>query len=121
MKDVMRVQHSLLWFTVIACAMLLAFAFPFVSHAQLDSYVSQTAVSLSLSPEHPSPGNSVHIEAKSALFDLPSSDMIWYVDGHVVAEGAGLASRDVVAGSAGSETSIRVIVSQTGIGMNCGD
>ena len=97
-----------------AIALILFAALP--AFAQLDAYVSQTAISISISPEHPAPGNTVRVEAHSTLFDLAASDVIWYVSGRVVAEGAGLSSTNVTAGAAGSETSVRAIASQAGIG-----
>ena len=106
-----RATLFVLMFTASLFALSSAYA-----HAQLDSYVSKTALTLSMSPEHPAPGELTRVEVLSSLFDLAASSMLWYVNGKVVAEGPGISSQNIAAGSAGKETSVRVIVSQEGVG-----
>ena len=106
---------------ILLLATLFLYGSALPANAQLDSYVSQTAVSLSLSPQHPGSNQAVTITANSSLFELEASDMIWYVNGAVVAEGPAITSQTISAGGAGSETSVRVIVNQPGIGSASAD
>lgn len=63
-------------------------------------------LSLSMSPEHPVPNESVHVSLESALIDLTESDIVWYVNDKVYAQGPGLKETDILSGPLGSQTNI---------------
>lgn len=92
-----------------------------LSLAQSASADVSGGISLSLTPERPAPGNTVRISAASFSPDLERSDITWYANDKIIAQGPGLKGIDVTAGPLGSETHV-VAVAQTADGTsNSGD
>ncbi|MDO8552487.1 MAG: hypothetical protein Q7S01_03060 [bacterium] len=82
---------------------------PTTIHAQFNSPSELGKIFISLTPGNPAPGENVQLSATSPLIDLARSDIIWYADKKVIAEGRGQIHAGVTAGPAGSETDIVVI------------
>lgn len=78
------------------------------AHAQFVLPSIEKALSITLTPAHPSPGESVRLEARSSAYDLSQSVLTWRVNGKAFASGEGATSADVVAGSLGSEINVSV-------------
>lgn len=78
------------------------------AHAQFILPGVENALSISTTPAHPAPGDSVHLEARSALYDLSQSALTWRVNGKTFTAGEGVTSADIVAGSLGSEIDVSV-------------
>lgn len=64
---------------------------------------------LTMTPEYPAPGDTVHLSAASSQIDLERSDIIWYANGSVIAQGAAKRGIDLLAGALGSETDVVVV------------
>lgn len=103
-------------FLIPALAALVLFGGLFVmastAHAQFLSGRGMR-IFLSLSPEHPRPGESVHITADSPLIDLSRSDIQWSVDDKIIAENPGQTEVDISVGPLGSETHVSVAARAT--------
>jgi hypothetical protein len=94
----------------VACAILL----PAVAHAQLSTWFS-LPMTLTLTPENPSPGEVVQLAVSSYAIDLHRSTIIWSANGVPFAEGVGRTEASIVAGEKGSVTDITVeALSDTG-------
>jgi len=63
-----------------------------------------TPLIFSLSPEFPTPNNSVTVTAQSFSTDLSSATISWYVNGSLLVRGVGRTSVDVATGDVGTET-----------------
>ena len=107
MKSDMTMRHGALLVTLL-CVALLNFA---PAHAQLDF---GTDFSLSITPKHPAPGDTVRATVKSLLLDLESGNVSWYINGARAPSGAGLAEFEVKAGPLGSVTRVRAAFSEAG-------
>lgn len=86
---------------------ILFFAVP--AHAQSSFTDTQDTISIAMRPEHPAPGESVHLSATSLQTDLERSDVTWYADNKVLAQGPGMKDSVLTAGPLGSETDIFVV------------
>lgn len=96
------------WVVILISALAALLSAP-TAYAQFVLPGIDTAVSISLSPAHPAPGNSVHLEAHSSAYDLSQSNLTWRVNGKVFTSGEGAVFTDVIAGSLGSEINISVV------------
>ncbi len=67
-----------------------------------------TGLTLILSPETPRPGNNFTVEARSYSFDMNHATFTWYRNGKELSAGVGRNRENFIAGSAGSEITIRV-------------
>ncbi len=103
---------------VTAYAFFLCAAFisllPMFTHAQFD-YGSGADFTLLISPEHPAPGDSVTVTAKSSSLNLTTTPVTWYVNGTSRAGDKGT-SIQVVAGALGSKTTVDAVVGSTAAG-----
>lgn len=99
-------------------AAILAFAATAAS-AQVDFGLSSLAnsddLTLTTSPEHPAPGDSVRVTAESSSLDLQTADIEWLVNSAPAQKGASPGAIDVVAGPFGSETDVAAIVRVDGV------
>lgn len=77
---------------------------------QLDISSFGGNLSISLSPQYPSPGQPVHLTANGGGLDLENSAIVWRVGGKVIAQGTGVTSADMIAGPLGSEANIEADV-----------
>jgi len=73
-----------------------------------------TDFSLSITPEHPAPGDTAHITAHSTLLDLDAGTITWYMNGAKYASGRGLSEADILVGPLGSEMRIEVVLTEAG-------
>lgn len=69
----------------------------------------EAPIFLSLSPEHPLPGETVRITADSSFIDLSQSDIEWFADDKSIAQGPGQNNVDIAAGPLGSKTRVSVV------------
>ena len=69
-----------------------------------------TNLAISLSPQYPQPGQTVHLSAAGTGIDLENSAIIWRANGKIIAQGTGADSADVTVGALGSETAVEVDV-----------
>jgi len=84
--------------------------FPVASvHAQFFSPNNDGRITISMTPESPVPGGYVHLSAASSIINLGRSDVTWYADKKVIAQGPGITETDVSAGPLGTEVDIVVI------------
>lgn len=65
-------------------------------------------LSLIVTPENPSAGETIVLSAKSTLLDLSQSHITWYINGNIVDHGIGLVSISARAGNLGSSTEVSV-------------
>jgi hypothetical protein len=99
----------------LALAVTVAYA-PANVHAQFTIPGAQSALIISLSPAHPEPNTSVELLLQSPLYDLTQSDIIWTVNGKVVAHDFGLRKLQLQTGDAGSSLDVSVdITADNGI------
>src|SRR3989344_544105 len=82
-----------------------------VAYAQLDFGPD---FSLSIEPEHPAPGGSVHAEVASILLDLEGGEIVWYVNGAERARGTGRTEIELTIGTLGTETMVRATLLDEG-------
>jgi len=61
-----------------------------------------------MDPARPQPGDTVHLTAESALFDLGASSITWYANGKNIGGGEGATGITVTAGDLGKATAIEV-------------
>jgi hypothetical protein len=96
-------RAALLW--------ILALVFATPVYAQFSVPGAETALSFSLSPRFPAPGQSVQISLQSILYDLDESSIVWSEDGTVIAQGDGLKSVTIQAGGLGSSHVVEADIS----------
>src|SRR3989344_1682977 len=106
----------------VSLAFLIAFAasaafLPAVASAQAGFGGFGADLTLSISPQYPSPNAAVHMEAQSNSVDLDTLDVSWYKDGEKIGGGAGVKEIDVVAGALGSEVAIEVVAREDGFAV----
>lgn len=90
--------------------LLVLLAFPAAPiHAQIAAPGEDGRIVISMTPENPLPSGFVHLSAASPMIDLAQSDITWYADKKIIAQGAGLAEADIAAGPLGSEVDVVVI------------
>ena len=108
----MKPGGALLWSLALplALAVVLLFAVNEIAHAQFALPSLSTGLTLSSTPEHPAPNSTVRTSTQSLLVDLAASNITWYVNGVVIADGVGVTETSVVLGPLGSETVVRVEV-----------
>lgn len=92
--------------TFVALALCCA---PFAS-AQLTIPGAESAVVISITPANPRPGETVTLRALSSLYDLSNSDIVWRVDGAIVAEGAGEVETKITVGKIGTAINVQVSI-----------
>lgn len=112
-----RVPFAQLSLCALACACFLGVSlFPFLSFAQTSLFLEtfQADLTLRSTPQFPAPGQTVRFSVQSSLFDLPSSEISWYVNNELAAQGVGRSDVDIAAGPLGSETFVRVEVRREG-------
>lgn len=90
---------------------LVALFFAAPVFAQYSIPGADSALSFSLSPRYPAPGQSVQVSIQSFLYDLDASTIVWSEDGKVLSQGAGVKSITVQAGGLGSSRTIDADVS----------
>ena len=83
--------------------------FPTGIHAQFNPLSETGKIIISITPRNPVPGEYVRLSAVNPLMDLERSDITWYADQKIFAEGRGQVDAGVIAGPVGSETDIVVI------------
>lgn len=83
---------------------------PLIGEAQtpFTSDDSPSAVSFSVSPDLPRPGQTVEITAESSSLDLQRAEVTWRVDGSVVQQDIGANTYTLTAGELGSEQRISI-------------
>ena len=69
-------------------------------------YGAGSDLSLTMTPTHPEPGDTVHLVAKSSSLDLSSSSITWSANGHILKSAANMTEIDIPAGTLGTETDI---------------
>ena len=79
------------------------------AHAQIAAPSTDGRITISMTPENPVPGGYVHLSALSSMIDLERSDVTWYADNMLIAQGIGQTEADVSAGPLGSEVVVAVI------------
>jgi len=90
--------------------LLVLLAFPAsLIHAQIATPGGDGRIVISMTPENPLPGGYVHLSAASPLADLGQSDVTWYADQKLIAQGPGLTETAVSAGTLGTSVDIVVI------------
>lgn len=89
---------------------LMVAAIPFSCTALSLTY--ERPLTLTVIPEHPAPGESVHLTIQSYSIDLNRSDITWSVNDKIIAQGAGIKDITVRAGALGTRTSIVVIATE---------
>ncbi len=95
---------------IIMCAACL----PVLTDAQeIDIPGSATALSISMTPEHPAPQSQVRLTLTSPIFNLKSSTITWRVANTVLAQGVGVTSADVTTAGVGESTTVSVSVSSS--------
>lgn len=75
-------------------------------HAQLDFGVG---ISLSIAPEHPTPGETVRVTARGSLLDLETGEVVWYVNDTKRTSGRGLSQIEVTAPPSGGVMRVKVV------------
>lgn len=88
---------------IILSAVLFLFAAP--AYAQFGN-TADGRLFLSVSPEYPGPNEPVLVSLWNAIIDLTGSDITWYVNNKVFAQGVGMTKASIAAGPLGSETNI---------------
>ncbi len=80
------------------------------TYAQFGLLGVEGALSISLVPSHPGPGDTVRLTARSSVLDLRERAIVWRANGKMIAQGVGTDSAEVLAGALGAETDIEVDV-----------
>lgn len=84
-------------------------------HAQLAAQSAAGGIVIRMTPENPLPGGYVHLSAFSSTVDLERSDITWYANKKIIAQGSGLTETDISAGPAGTGVDV-VVIAQDGNG-----
>ncbi|MDO8481893.1 MAG: hypothetical protein Q7S75_02320 [bacterium] len=79
------------------------------AYAQFGNAGAGARVFLSMNPSYPGPNERVHVSLESSVIDLSQSEITWYVNNKIFAQGTGLREADIVAGTLGTKTDISVI------------
>ena len=98
----MQVRSTLFLLLILAFAALPV-------RAQVTAPNTDGRIVISMTPESPLPGVYVRLSAASATIDLQKSDVTWYADTAVIAQGTGVTEAAVSAGPAGGVVDIVVI------------
>ena len=85
-------------------------------HAQIAVPSTDGRITISMTPENPVPNGYVRLSALSSTIDMERSDVTWYADNTLIAQGIGQTEADVSAGPLGSEVVVAV-VAQSADGM----
>lgn len=85
-----------------------------VASAQLDLPALDDALSITIAPAYPRPGESVTLTLTSPLHDLDSSTITWRAGGVVIAEGLGEKTARITAGTLGQSTTVRADIAGGG-------
>lgn len=113
----MTLRKGALLLSIFLCSALLL---PLAAYAQFE-LIFGTDLSIELSPEHPAPGERVHVKAQSSLIDLSTTALTWSAGGKTIASGVGVTDTEVLAGVLGSETRVRVSASENGLQFAAAD
>ncbi len=92
-------------FVILGIVLVAAPAYAQFSIPGLDS-----AVSISLSPQYPKPGDQVQVSLQSSYYDLDASSITWTVNGRLFTQGDATKTITLTAGTQGAQTSIRADV-----------
>ena len=87
-------------------ALVSVFFFSPSAHAQLSVPGADGALTISLSPEHPGPKQTVQLTLSSPLYDIEASTVTWTVNGRPYASGEGITSITLTTGANGEETDV---------------
>ncbi len=103
-------------FVFVMFALALMVALP--ANAQINLPPTTGPLLLRISPSNPEPGSLVRITLSSLTYDLSQSDIAWYADDRLVAQGPGLITTDVTLGASGTATHVvtHVTENDTNIG-----
>src|SRR3989344_2220034 len=74
------------------------------------SIIGLEGLTMTISPDAPSPGGTVNFRIENYAIDLPGSDVVWYVGGIQKARGIGLTKFSTKVGALGSSNRITVII-----------
>ncbi len=100
-----RGRTSLILFFVI-CALLVS--------APIKIYaVSPSSINVDIAPINPNPGENTTITLSSYATNLDTVNISWFVNGKKTSADTGMKSFSIVAPSAGTETTVRAVVSMT--------
>ncbi|MDO8522177.1 MAG: hypothetical protein Q7S08_02730 [bacterium] len=78
-------------------------------YAQFAAPATNGRIVIGMTPESPLPSEYVHLTVLSSMINLERSDITWYADKKVIAQGPGVTEADIFAGSLGTEVDIVVI------------
>lgn len=98
---------------IIFLLVLLAFPVSLI-HAQFATPSTDGGIVISITPENPLPNGYVRLSAFSSAIDLERSDITWYADTKVIAQGPGATEADISAGPLGTSVDIVVIARAEG-------
>ena len=76
--------------------------------------VERTAI-MTFTPDHPSPGDTIHLTVASPVIDVSNATIAWYLNGKAVASGAGLTETDITASKLGEQMLVEVDVSNENV------
>lgn len=79
----------------------------FASSAHAQTNFGRT-LDLTLSPEYPAPGETVRLSIQTYALDLNRSEIVWFANEREIARGDGLTETTILAGAAGTETTVNV-------------
>ncbi len=85
---------------------LFSLTVPASASAQIGLHGVEQALSISVSPAHPAPGQIVSLRAQSSYVDLAKSTLRWQADGKVIASGEGEIEAEITAKGLGGQTDI---------------
>ncbi len=86
---------------------------PIISYAQIGGFGLDQAthnVSITMSPEHPQPGESITIDIESFTVDLDRATITWKQGNTVLKKGTGIKEVSVTAGKAGTTSTITATI-----------
>jgi len=97
----------------------LSFLLVTLVHAQSDPIIIDldvnATITLSMSPQNPTPGDTVHLKVTGgSLVDLQDSTITWFQNGKNISKGVGNTDLDIKAGALGQEINIVVQVTPPG-------
>ena len=90
---------------------LSAMLFAAPAYAQFDLLEGAPALTLSMSPAHPSAGDGVKLEVRSTTLDLAQDSLAWSAGGKTIAQGVGVTSAYLTMGDESSVTTVTITVS----------
>ena len=70
---------------------------------------------MTFTPDHPSPGDTIHFTVTSPVIDLTGATIVWYLNGKAVTTGVGMTETDIPAAKLGEQMLIEVDVSNENV------